>query len=170
MMRNLLPVALLGAALLGSTTAQAETLCTIDFQKAAAETSEGQSLMKKIDSMFKTRQDEISRLQTEFEAAVTDYQKRAMMLSAEAKAEEEQKLGLRQQQLQQTAMQYEAELQQTNQKMLMELDQKIRVVAGDVGKAKSCSVVIDQAVVVYAADGVTDITSELVSKYNASNP
>jgi len=170
MMRTLTHALLLGTALLASTTAHAETICTIDFQKAAAETSEGQALMKKIDGMFKTRQDEIARLQTEFEAAVQDYQKRAMMLSAEAKAEEEQKLGLRQQQLQQTAMQYEAELQQTNQQMLMELDQKIRVVAADVGKAKSCSVVIDQAVIVYAADGVTDISSELVSKYNTANP
>jgi len=169
MTRILLTAMLLGSSL-ASSVAHGQTLCTIDFQKAAAETKEGQALMKKIDSMFKTRQDEIARLQTEFESAVQDYQKRAMMLSPEAKAEEEQKLGLRQQQLQQTAMQYEGELQQTNQQMLMELDQKIRVVAADVGKAKGCTVVIDQAVVVYAADDISDITTELVSKYNAANP
>lgn len=153
-----------------ASTAAAETnVCTVDFQKAAAETNEGQALMKKIDSSFKSRQDELARMQKEFEAAVTDYQKRAMLLSAEAKAEEEQKLGMRQQQLQQTAMQYEGELQQMNMTMLQDLDAKMRVVAGDVGKAKSCSVVIDSAVVVFADSSVTDITSELVAKYNASH-
>lgn len=152
-----------------STAAAETTVCTVDFQKAASETNEGQALMKKIDSSFKTRQDELARMQKEFEAAVTDYQKRAMLLSAEAKAEEEQKLGMRQQQLQQTAMQYEGELQQMNMTMLQDLDAKMRVVAGDVGKSKNCTLVIDSAVVVYAAAGVNDVTSELVAKYNASH-
>jgi len=161
---------LLTALMFASTAAHAETtLCVVDFQKAAAETNEGQSLMKKIDTSFKTRQDEIGRLQSEFEAAVTDYQKRAMLLSADAKAEEEQKLGLRQQQLQQTAMQYEQELQQMNMTMLQDLDAKMRVVAEDVGKAKGCTVVIDSAVVVYTATGVPDVTTELVTKYNSTH-
>jgi outer membrane protein len=168
-MARILPIAALLVGLFGATAAQAETICTIDFQKAAAETNEGKALMSKIDSSYKSRQDELQRMQKEFEAAVADYQKRAMLLSAEAKAEEEQKLGMRQQQLQQTAMQYEGELQQMNMTMLQDLDAKMRVVAGDVGKSKGCTVVIDSAVVVYAAAGVTDITTELVTKYNSSN-
>ena len=162
MFRALAVSVLLAAA----SSASASTLCKVDFQKAVTETNEGKTAQTKIDTMFKARQDEVARMQTEFETAVGDFQKRAMMLAADARASEEQKLMLQQRNLQQTAMQYEQEMQQTYMGMLGDLDVKMRTVAGDVGKGAGCSMVIDSAVVVYAAADVKDITTDLVSRYN----
>ena len=157
----------LGLLLVVSANASASTICTVDFQKAVTETNEGKSAQGKIDTMFKARQDEVARMQAEFEKAVEDFQKRAMMLAADARGEQEQKLMLQQRNLQQVAMQYEQEMQQTYMGMLGDLDTKMRTVAAEVGKGASCGVVLDSAVIVYAAPDVKDLTTDLVSRYNA---
>jgi len=158
---------MLAAFCLGPSAASAATLCTVDFQKAVTETNEGKTAQSKIDTMFKARQDEVERMQVEFETSVADFQKRAMMLAADARTEQEQKLMLQQRTLQQTAMQYEQEMQQTYMGMLGDLDQKMRTVAGEVGKGAGCSVVLDSAVIVFAAADVKNITTDLVLRYNA---
>jgi len=163
MVRTLTAAALLMLA----PVAQAGSLCTVDFQKAVTETNEGKSAQTKIDGLFKSRQDELLKMQTQFEQKVNDFQKRAAMLAADARAAEEQQLMAQQAQLQQTAMQYEQEMQQTYMSMLGDLDQKMRTVAADVGKSKSCSVVLDKAMVVYAASDVVDVTLDLVARYNS---
>lgn len=161
-------VRILAACLLAfASPAFAGTICAVDFQKAVTETNEGKSAQTKIDGMFKSRQDEMAKMQADFEKTVADFQKRAPMLAAEARAAEEQKLMGQQRSLQQTAMQYEQEMQQTYMSMLGDLDAKMRTVAADVGKNKACSVVLDSAVVVYAGADVTDVTLDLVARYNS---
>ncbi len=155
------------ALLLLAPQAMAGTICTVDFQRSVTETNEGKTAQSKIDGLFKSRQDELAKMQTSFEQAVADFQKRAAMLAADARSAEEQKLMQQQSVLQQTAMQYEQEMQQTYMAMLGDLDQKMRTVATDVGKSKSCSVVLDSAVVVYAGADVVDITLDLVARYNS---
>ena len=142
-------------------------MCTVDFQKAVTETNEGKSAQSKIDGLFKSRQDELVKMQTDFEQQVADFQKRATMLAADARSAEEQQLMSKQAALQQTAMQYEQEMQQTYMNMLGDLDQKMRTVATDVGKTKACDVVLDGAMVVYSGPGVLDITLDLVARYNS---
>ncbi len=155
------------ALLLLAPQAMASSLCTVDFQKAVTETNEGKSAQSKIDGLFKSRQDELVKMQGEFEQKVADFQKRAAMLAADARAAEEQQLMAQQGALQQTAMQYEQEMQQTYMSMLGNLDQKMRTVAADVGKSKDCSVVLDSAMVVFAGSDVTDVTLDLVARYNS---
>jgi outer membrane protein len=121
----------------------------------------------KIDGMFKSRQDEIAKMEADFQKTVADFQNRAPMLAAEARAAEENKLMGQQRSLQQTAMQYEQEMQQQYMAMLGELDVKMRTVAADVGKTKACTVVLDSAIVVYAGPEVVDVTLDLVARYNS---
>lgn len=145
-------------------------ICVVDFQKAVTETQEGQAAQKKIDSMYSTRKGELERMQADLEKAIQDYQSRALILSADAKAAEEQKLGLQEQTFQRTYMQYQQEMQQTYGSLLGDLDEKMRSTATAVGKEQGCSVVLDQAVVVYFGSDVADVTGTLVSKYNAAHP
>ena len=156
--------------LLVSSNAWATKICIVDFQKAVTDTQEGQAAQKKIDTMYSSRKGELERMQTELEKAIQDYQGRALILSAEAKAAEEQKLGLQEQNFQRTYMQYQQEMQQTYGSLLGDLDEKMRATATTVGKEQSCSVVLDKAVVVFSGSDVADVTSTLVSKYNAAHP
>ena len=165
-MRRALAVVLL----LVSTNAWATKLCFVDFQKAVTDTQEGQSAQKKIDQMYSTRKGELERMQAELEKAIQDYQGRALILSNEAKAAEEQKLGLQEQTFQRTYMQYQQEMQQTYAGLLGDLDEKMKATATAVGKEQGCSIVLDKAVVVFAGTDVADVTATLVSKYNAAHP
>jgi len=148
----------------------AQKFCVVDFQRAVTETAEGKAAQTKIDSMYATRKAELERMQTELQKAIEDYQKRASILSNEARAAEEQKLGLQQRTFEQTYMQFQEEMQQTYVGMLGDLDGKMRNIATTVGKENTCSVVLDSAVVVYSGSDVVDITTPLVNRYNAAHP
>lgn len=150
--------------------AMANKLCVVDFQTAVTETQEGKSAQKKIDAMYSSRKDELARMQSELEKAIADLQSRAMILSPEARAEEEQKLSLRQRTFEQTYMQYQNEMQQTYFGLLGDLDEKMRTTAGEVGRSNGCSLVLDTAVVVFKAADVLDISSTLVQRYNQQHP
>ena len=156
--------------LLASANAYATKLCVVDFQTAVTETEEGKSAQKNIDSMYSTRKGELERMQSDLEKAITDFQSRAMILSKEARASEEQKLALQQRTFEQTYQQYQNEMQQTYYTLLGELDEKMRVVAVNVGKESGCAIVLDSAVVVYQGSDVSDISTTLVAKFNAQHP
>ena len=160
----------MGVLLAAGTTARAEKLCMIDFQTAVTDTAEGKSAQSKIDTMYSSRRSELERMQGELEKAMADYQKRAMILTGDAKAKAEQELALQQRTFEQTYMQYQNEMQQTYMGLLGDLDQKMRKIAQTVGRDQGCSVVIDKAVVVYAGAEMADVTAPLVSKYNAQHP
>lgn len=153
-----------------SAPAFANKICVVDFQTAVNETSEGRSAKSKLDSMANSRRGQVDKMQQDFEKKVQDYQNRRSIMSADAVSQEEQKLALEQQQLQQTAIKFEEEFQRKYMELLSELEQKMRTVAAETAKASSCSIVIDKAAVVYQANNVTDISSSLVSRYNKAHP
>src|SRR5690606_19709477 len=130
---------------------------------------QGKAAQKKIDDMYETRRAEIERMQRDLEKQIQDFQARAMILSDEARAEQEQQLMLKQQQFQQRSMQYEVELQQTYSTLLADLDQKMRALAATIAKDKGYDLVLDSAVVVYMGGSVVDMTSELVARYNKTH-
>ncbi|MBX2800953.1 MAG: OmpH family outer membrane protein [Myxococcales bacterium] len=159
------------AALVGlASPAYANKICIVDFQTAVTSTKEGQSAQSKIDKMYSSRKGELERMQQELEKAIADFQSRAMILSADARAEEEQKLAQRQAAFQQTYMQAQTEMQETYMNLLGDLDKKMRKTASEVGQSSGCTVVLDKAVVVYQSSDVRDISTTLVQRYNQQHP
>ncbi len=166
-MRTLAAALLLG---LSAPAFAAGKICVVDFQQAVTDTQEGKSAQTRIDSMYATRKGELERMQADLEKAIKDYQGRAMILSPEARQQEEQKLGLQQQTFERTYMQYQQEMQQTYGTLLGDLDEKMRTIASTVGQEQTCAVVLDAAVVVVHGTEVADITRPLVDKYNRQHP
>jgi len=160
---------LLSAALLASAPAAAQTIAVVDFQRAVTETNEGKTAQTKIDTIYNTRRGEIERRTKELEREIEDYRSRAMILSETARAEEEQRLGIKQQQLAQDTMQYEQELQMQYGASLEQLSSKMRTVTTTLAKEKGYDVVLDQAAVVFSSDTVIDMTDDLVKRYNATS-
>lgn len=154
-------------ALLCALPAQAGTIAVIDFQRAVVETDEGKSAQTRIDTMYESRRGEIERMRSELEREAQEFQSQAMILADSARAEREQALIAKNQRFQQTAMQYETELQQTYGMLLQELDQKMRSLAITIAKEKGYDMVLDMGAVVYVGSGAVDMTDELVQKYNA---
>src|SRR5262249_50718886 len=121
-MRRLASVLLL----LVSTNAWATKVCYVDFQTAVTSTDEGKAAQKKIDTMYAARKSELEKMQSDLQKHIQDYQSRSLILAADAKAQEEQKLGLEQDNFQKTYQQYQDEMQQTYQQLLGDLDEKMR--------------------------------------------
>lgn len=164
------PLALGMAILFTSSPAWALKLCAIDFQTAVNDTAQGKAAQTKIDSMYASRKGELERMQKELEKAIADYQSRQLILSADAKAQEEQKLALQQRTFEQTYMTYQNEMQQTYMGLLGDLDEKMRAVAQVVGKEQGCTAIIDKAAIVYVGPDMAEVTATLVTKYNAQHP
>lgn len=155
--------------LLVAAPAFAGPIAVVDFQRAVTETEQGKSAQSKIDNMYDTRKVEIERMQKDLEKEIQDFQARAMILSEQARMEQEQQLMAKQQRFQQTSMQYEVELQQTYSGLLSELDQKMRALSAVIAKEKGYDLVLDRAVVVHMGGSVVDMTADLVARYNQTH-
>lgn len=147
----------------------AGTIAVVDFQRAVQETEQGKAAQSKIDTMYQSRKQEIANAQAALEKEIKDFQARAMILSDQARGEQEQQLMQKQAQFQQTAMRYEAELQQTYASVLEDLDQKMRALSATIAKEKGYSLVLDRAVVVHMGGDVIDMTGDLVARYNSTH-
>jgi outer membrane protein len=158
----------LAVGLLFSVPALAGQIAVVDFQKAVTQTVEGKAAQSKIDTMYQSRKQEIDKIRTDLEAAVQDYQSRAMILSEQARSDTEAKLGQQQQDFETKYQQYQQELQQTYGQLLQDLDQKMRALVVVIAKEKGYTMVMDQAAVVYTGADVYDMTNDLVSRYDAT--
>jgi Skp family chaperone for outer membrane proteins len=156
----------LTAGLLSMASPALAANCVVDFQKAVETTDEGKSAQSRMDTMLETRRGEMARMQSDLENEAKEFQQKAMILSEQARAEAEQALMAKQQRFQQTAMQYEGELAQTYNMLLSELGEKMRSLSITIAKERKCDILLDSAAVVYGGSSV-DLTSELVTKYNA---
>ena len=168
MIRQLVFAFCIVVGLLAASPALAGQIAVVDFQRAVTQTAEGKNAQKKIDTMYQSRKAEIDKMKTDLEASIQDYQSRAMILSDQARAETEQRLGLQQQTFEQKYQQYQAELQQVYGTMLQDLDAKMRTLVGTMAKEKSYSIVIDSAAAVYTGSDVVDMTNDLVTRYDAT--
>lgn len=155
------------AALATPLSAFAGGLAVVDFERAVNETDEGREAQSSLDTMFSARQGELERLESDLQTAVADYEQRKLILSDSARAEEERSLLTKQSEYQQLAMQYEQEMQTTYMTLLQDLDQKMRRLTETIAAEHQYDVVIDRAAVVYVGPGATDMTDELITRYNA---
>jgi outer membrane protein len=167
-MRHLLLLAALSTtALVAPLTALAGGVAVVDFERAVNETDEGREAQTRLDTMFSTRRDELQRMQATFQTAYEDYEARGIVLSDAARAEEERTLMTKQAELQQTAQTFETEMQSTYMTLLQDLDEKMRRLTETIAAEHSYDVVLDRAAVVYVGAGATDMTDELITRYNA---
>ena len=149
--------------------AHATKLGMVDFQRAVSETNEGKAATAKIETMYQNRIKEMERMEAELKKEYEDYQSRAMILSPEAQQEAQRIIMEKEQRYGATQQQYQQELQQAQGQALMELSEKIKSMAGTMGKELGYDLIIEAGVVLYVGTGVTDLTTDLVERYNASS-
>ncbi|MFK7930624.1 MAG: OmpH family outer membrane protein, partial [Myxococcota bacterium] len=68
---------------------------------------------------------------------------------------------------QQDMLKYQSEMEQKYTAELSKLDVELRTLSGAIAKEKGFDLVIDKAVVVYSGPGVTDLTAEVIRRFNA---
>jgi len=139
----------------------------VDFQRAVSETNEGKAATARIETMYQNRISEMERMEAELKKEYEDYQSRAMILSPDAQQDAQRAIMEKEQRYGQTQAQYQQELQQAQGQALMELSEKIKAMAGTMGKEKGYDLIVEAGVVLYTGNGVTDLTTDLVNRYNS---
>lgn len=150
-----------------SVPALAGGIAFVDFQSAVNDSNRGQSAQKRLEQMYAARKGEIDKQKSDLEQAFAQYDQQKLILTDEARAQAEQSLMMKQQQLQQDMMKYQTEMEQNYSNELAKLDAELRTLSGTIAKEKGFDLVIDKAVVVYSGPAVTDMTAEVIRRYNA---
>ena len=152
-------------------TAHADTkVVVIDFQAALQEVQEGKLVQARLEGIYNEKAASLRKMEEQLMALQQAYEKQAMVLSDEAKRQKEQEFMAGQAQYQQMVMQSEQEFQATYGKEMETLIQKMRKAAGELAKAKGYDIVLDAAAVAYSGPNVPDLTADLITSYNKSNP
>ena len=161
-------IASLFAVFLTMGQAFAQTIATVDFQRAINESKKGAAAQIQLEGVFKQKQDAIAAMEQELMTKQSEYQKQAMVLTAGAKQVKEQELMQLQGAYQQAAYAAEMEMQQTYAQLMEGLIVELRGVAEAMGKEKGYALILEitEGGVVYSA-GVPDITDDLIKRYDA---
>ena len=149
--------------------ASAQSIATVDFQRAINESKKGAAAQGQLEAAFKEKQDAIASMEKELMTKQEEYQKQAMVLTDTARAAKEQELMQLNAQYQQAAYAADMEMQQTYGKLMEGLIVELRAVVQTMGKAKGYTLILEvtEGGVVYTGAGVTDITDALIQQYDA---
>lgn len=166
---NIIRMAVVGIAVTLSAPALAGGIGFVDFQTAVTQLPEAARAQQRLEAMYAQKLKELQVQQTQLQKDVEDYESKKLILTDDAKAKAEQELMRKSQELQQTMVGYQNDMDRQVAAELQKLDQKLRDVSSKIAKERGYDLVLDKAVVVYAATGVTDMTADVIKRYNAGN-
>ncbi len=146
-------------------------IATVDFQRALNEVGEGAQARSRLEAMYADRKAAIERTRKDLEGRMADLEKQKLVLSDAARRQKEEELGQMQAQFQATAQRAEQEMQQAYYGAMETLVDKMKAIAGTLGKERGLALVLEvnEGGVVYASPAI-DLTQEVISRYNAANP
>ena len=173
-------IALLGAFALHSPDAAAadEKIAVVDFQKALDTVKEGENARTKLEGMAEQKRKQIEQMEAGLKAKAAELEKQAVILSEDALMQKQRALYEEQMQFQQVYMQSEQEMQMAYAQVMDELVQKMIKICTKIGQERGFTLILEtgqQGVLMGAggviyAGGASDITGELITRYNAQNP
>ena len=162
----------LGLSVLSGGTANAQKLKVgyTDHEVLIAAMPDYAKIQGDLQQEFTGAQEALQSLAADFQAEVEKYQKQQSLLSAERRAEREQELGKRQQELQEAAGRKDSELAELEAKLMQPIFDRVQKVIDEVAQANGLDLVIRhrvgaQPVILYRnEETVTDITLEVAEK------
>jgi outer membrane protein len=171
-LRLLLTLALLVACALPVRAMAAEfRLAVVDFQAAMQQIEEGKTAMARFDGIRAEKTRNIEKMQQNLMQMQSELQNQAAILSESARRDKMAAFEGARAQYQQEAMTAEQELQATYMQIMNDLVEKMQTVAAQIGRDKGYTLILEknEGGIVYTDASVTDVTDELVKRYNASH-
>ncbi|TVQ92718.1 MAG: OmpH family outer membrane protein [Deltaproteobacteria bacterium] len=157
---------LIAALLFISTPALAGKIAIVDFQRALAETKDGQAAQKRLEDGMSSRRAQLENQRQDLEKLYKDYESRKLILNDEARRAAEQDIVSRQRKLEADAYRFEQEMQQEYVEIVSDLDARMRELSAKIAKEKGYELVLDQTAVVYSGGETVDMTADLIRRYN----
>ncbi len=138
----------------------------VDLQRAIPETEEGRKAKASLKKIFDQKQKEIDERQEAVRKAGEDLQKKRTLLPAETVRQKEVELGEQVQQIQQTYLRHQQDLQQKEQEAMQKIVERMQRIIGKIASAENLTMVVEKSALVFAKPHL-DLTNELIRRYNA---
>lgn len=156
--------------------AQAQTpptkIAIINMQGAILSTKDGQKAQQELQNKFTPKKSELEKKQSDLTALQEQLRKGSATMSDEAKAKIQNDITSGQKNLQRDGEDFDAEVQQEEQKLMGDLWQKMMDVVTKYATQNAYAMVVDvsnQQTVIWA-DPSTNITAEAVKLYDQAHP
>jgi len=141
----------------------------VDFQRAITEVDEGKAAKAQLKKDFDEKQKQLDLKTDEIKKLQADFDKQAMVMSAEAKAAKGADLDRRKLEVQEFFMKLQQDLSTRERDAMRGIFDKMQGVVREIADADGLAVVLDRSALVYAQPAL-DVTNELIRKYNARFP
>jgi len=141
----------------------------VDPQAILQKMPEMKAVQQRLQNFAERKREELANKQTDFQQQVQEYQQKSAVISDEAKAKEEERLGQLNAELQQFQSQIQQELQQKQQELVgplfQQIEQSINAVAEDMGLTYviNTTTTNGDVIILYASQEAQD-------KYNITDP
>lgn len=169
-LRLFLAVAAVGTASMlpaAPVLAQEETLGVIDFQRALTEVSDGVAAKATLKQEFETKQKTLDEKQAELKRLKDELDSRGMMMKAEAKQEKINELQKKAGEAQQLYVTMQQDLSKREMELTNTIFTRMREIVQTLGTEKGYTLIVERSAVLYAKGG-TDLTEELIRRYNST--
>ncbi|MBI4211630.1 MAG: OmpH family outer membrane protein [Deltaproteobacteria bacterium] len=138
----------------------------VDLNRALNEVEEGKQAKANLEADGKAKQQKLEIKQKELKAQKEAYDKQRPILSDEARREKEGNLQKSFVELQKLSQDFEKEFASKEGELTKPIAEKLKIVVADIAKNGGYAVVLPKDIVLYGAGG-TDLTDEVVKRYNA---
>lgn len=175
MLKRLLSISLLclfAVGLTGVSSANAQesttTIGYVDPQAILSKMPEMKAVQQRLQNFIQRKKEEFATKQQTFQQELSEYQKKASVISESSKKEEEERLGKLNAELQQYQTQIQQEIQQKQQELVSPLLEQINSAIGTVAQKQGLTYVLNtttstgDVIVLYASD-------EAQKKYNITD-
>lgn len=162
----------LGIAALAQAQAPPTKIAIINMQGAILNTKDGQKAQQELQNKFTPKKSELEKKQADLTALQEQLRKGSATMSDDAKAKIQNDITSGQKSLQRDGEDFDAEVQQEEQKLMGDLWQKMMDVVTKYATQNSYAMVVDvsnQQTVIWA-DPSTNITAEAVKLYDQAHP
>jgi outer membrane protein len=174
--KNLLvfPALALGFAALAQAQAAAPTkVAIISVQQAILQTKDGQKASAELQAKFLPRRQELEKKQASIQTLQDQMKKGSATMSEDAKNKLARDIDSNQKSLQRDSEDFDADVQQEEQRIMQDLGQKVMDVIIKYATQNGFAMVLDvsnQQTPVLWADPSSDITTEIIKLYDQAHP
>lgn len=146
-----------------------QSLAYLDYEKAVMEVAEGKSSVEKLKSFHADKQAMLDKEMEQLKKMKEDMDKKAAMMTADARAKQEAEFQQRYSEFQSKGMSLQGELDQMKNQALEPIMTKMAGVVQIIAEQEKYDMVLNKAVVLYAPDKL-DITAQVIREYDRKFP
>ena len=156
---------------LASAQGAAGKIGVINIQESIGKSAEGKKAFADLQKKYQPREQDLQRQQQDITALQDQLQKQAMTLSDEERARLSRDLEEKQKIFKRASEDANTDFQGDSQEVVRRVGQKMLRVISEYAQQNNFVLVIDNAQIpVYYAAKETDLTDEIVKRYDAANP